>query len=79
MVAESLQCGTPVIISDRVGAKDFVSQDSGIVVEKITPEAIAHAILQAVDQRFAIAKDFAVQYGLTLEQHIDKLRALKKQ
>lgn len=76
IVAESLQCGTPVIISNKVGAQDFVTKDNGIIISEVTPQAIAQAILQAAQQRFAVAEDFAIQHGLVLAKHIDLLRGL---
>lgn len=76
VVAESLQCGTPVIISDKVGARDFVTKDRGVIISEITPQAIAQAILQAAQQRFDIAEDFAIQHELVLDKHIELIRGL---
>lgn len=76
VVSESLQCRTPVIISNKVGAKDFVTKDNGIIIEEVTPKAIVDAILKAEKQNFVLTDNFAEKHGLTLINHIDKLRAL---
>jgi glycosyltransferase involved in cell wall biosynthesis len=92
VVAESLQCGTPVIISDRVGAKDFVTPETGVVLNEITPAAIAQAILdaeaklgacggdrdRASSSCFHIPPNFAEQHGLTLEAHIAQIKAIAR-
>lgn len=70
VIPESIQCGTPVIISDRVGAKDLVTQDEGIIFSEITPQAIAQAILMARARCFNIVPNFAEIHGLTVEKHI---------
>jgi len=78
VVVESLQCGTPVIISDQVGAKDFVDENSGIIFRGVTAAAIELAILKAVARsNFIIPQNFATTHGLTLEQHIEQLKIVR--
>ncbi len=74
VVTEALLCGTPVLISDRVGATDLVTESEGRVFPEITPESIAATIVDAAESRFEIAPDFAERHGLTLDQHIEHLR-----
>lgn len=76
VVPESIQCGTPVIISNRVGAKDLVTLNEGMVLSEITPVAIAKTILAARDHRFNIAPNFAETKGLTVEEHIKEIKTL---
>lgn len=45
-VLEALSYGVPVIISDRVGAKDIVAEDCGIIFEANNKEALASIIRQ---------------------------------
>jgi len=75
VVVEALQCGTPVIISRQVGASALVDEQCGIVLENITPQAIAEAIEESRTKSFQIPQDFAQQQQLTLSAHIQALRA----
>ncbi|MBA2654528.1 MAG: glycosyltransferase family 4 protein [Gammaproteobacteria bacterium] len=73
-VPESLQCGTPVIISKFVGAKDLITEDEGIILADITPATIANAILEATSKQYNITPHFAERNGLAIETHIQKLK-----
>lgn len=76
VVPESLACGTPVIVSTFVGAKDLLCDDYGIVIPTVSVNAIKQAIEQASQQQFSIPKDFAERHNLTVNAHIDKLKSL---
>lgn len=76
VVIESLLCGTPVLISDKVGARDVITDDEGLVFESITPDAIAATILRAAARDFKMDNDLASKRRLTLTQHVEKLREL---
>lgn len=67
---ESVQCGTPVIISTYVGAKDLLGENESIVMDKVTPEHIVSAIQQAQQKQFHISTNFAEAKGLTIDAHI---------
>jgi glycosyltransferase involved in cell wall biosynthesis len=57
-VLEALSCGTPVVTTNSGETPDFLAEDSGIVCNQRTPEAIADAlrqILQNSDQYPATA------------------------
>ena len=78
MAIESLQCGTPVILSDRVGAKDLLSDQEGIVFKgEIVAENIVSAIKAAQNQKFQIMPNFAQRKGLTIANHVEKMLALR--
>lgn len=73
---ESVQCGTPVIISKYVGAKDLLSENESIFLDEITPENIIVAINQAKQKQFNITPNFAQTKGLTIDNHINEIKKI---
>lgn len=73
VVTEALACGTPVIISKFVGAKDVLDESSGIVLPEITPGQIKESIESFNTKEFLIDPDFVSQYNLHLSTHVDLL------
>ena len=73
VVAEALACGTPVIISKMVGAKELVSSKEGIIVEDFDPENWRKAIYDALQTFFDIPEDFAEKNKLTLKDHMQQI------
>ena len=71
---ESVQCGTPVIISKYVGAKDLLSDNECIIIEQINPESIILAIQKAINHKFKILPNFAESKDLTVDAHISKIK-----
>jgi glycosyltransferase involved in cell wall biosynthesis len=78
VVVESLQCGTPVIISDQVGAKDLIGAEEGVNCGTVTVESVRKALLAAREKTFNIDAQFAERHGLTLAAHIQAIKALVK-
>lgn len=76
VVPESLACGTPVIVSTFVGAKDLLCENYGIVIPTVSVHAIKQAIEQASQQQFSIPEDFAQRHNLSIGAHIAKLKSL---
>lgn len=76
VVPESLACGTPVIVSPFVGAKDLLNKSYGIVMPSVSVHAIKHAIEQASEQQFSIPEDFSQRHNLTIDAHIEKIKAV---
>jgi len=76
IVPESVACGTPVIISPFVGAKDIITENEGLVLSDISADAIAETIKQAVSKNFNIKDDFAERNQLTLKQHVVSLKSV---
>ncbi len=74
VITESLLCGTPVLISKRVGAADLITESEGRIFPEVSPQSIADTILEAADLQFTVAPDFAERHCLTLPAHIEKLR-----
>lgn len=76
VVSESLQCQTPVIISRQVGAGELLDSNEGVILDTINPTTIINTI-QGIERRhFKVEPDFAKRHGLSIEQHINKIKAL---
>lgn len=73
VVAESLACGTPVLLSDMVGAKDIVGPNEGIVVSSSAISDWVKIIKTNADRSFVITEDFAEAQKLSLEKHVSKI------
>jgi glycosyltransferase involved in cell wall biosynthesis len=73
VVIESLESGTPVLISKHTGAKDLITADEGLILETMTPEALASLLRSAQRYNFKVAPNFALRHGLTAEIHIKAL------
>ncbi len=48
VVAESMACGKPVVLTKCGGPDEFVAQNRGILVTKRSPEILANAMIQAM-------------------------------
>jgi len=73
VVTESIQCGTPVLVSNMVGAKEVVSEQVGVVVKGFSIDHWQLAIGNLFAKEFQIPTDFAEQHGLTVQQHCAKI------
>lgn len=74
VVTEALACGTPVIISKFVGAKDVLDECSGIVLPELLPGQIRNCIESFSNREFLIDPDFISKYNLDLSTHVDLLK-----
>jgi glycosyltransferase involved in cell wall biosynthesis len=57
VAAESLACGTPLVITRCGGPEEFVTSRDGIMVEPDDPAALANGILQAIERQEAFDPD----------------------
>ncbi len=76
VVAESLLCGSPVIISKYVGAKDLVNPAFGTVLENLNPTDLAQAM-----KKYAVSKDLILDnanINKTFELYVDHYVQLKQ-
>lgn len=71
VVTEALQCGTPVLLSPMVGAKEIVTEDIGIVVPSFEEKDWLEAIRSLKNRQFTIEENFAEAKQLTLQHHMD--------
>jgi glycosyltransferase involved in cell wall biosynthesis len=77
VVSESLMCGTPVVVSEMVGAKAVVGPNEGLVVPDLSPETWIAAIRSLASRKFYIGEDFAERHGITLEAHMREILAVR--
>jgi len=73
IISESLACNVPVLVSDKVGAKEIVTPEVGQVLHTLNPQFWAETLKNIERSAFDIPEDFVYQNGLSLEQHIDKM------
>ncbi len=73
VVAESLQCGTPVLISSGVGARDVVGEGEGLVVDSLDPGHWAQLLRENPPERFHVAPGFGQRLDLSIEQHVHQM------
>lgn len=75
VVPESLQCGTPVIVSRNVGAAELLTEEEAVFLPDNRPETIMNAIMH-LDDRFSVPPDFAGRHNLTVDQHVTAIKNL---
>jgi len=75
-IAESLQCGTPVITGMQAGAAELMAAEDGIRLERCDADSIHAALVQALEQRHAPAPGFAERHGLEPLAHVQAIRSL---
>lgn len=73
IVAESLACGTPVVISEKTGWAPKLEHSEGLVISGFSPEKWAKELIELRNREFDIPEDFAVRNELTLNQHMEKM------
>ncbi len=72
VVAESLQCGTPVLVTRGVGAAELLAGDEGVVVPDNRPATLLAAIRNLEKKR--VPPGFARRNGLVIDQHIEAIK-----
>lgn len=73
VITEAIQCGTPVLISNMVGAKQIVDGSVGEVVSDLSLDAWKDAILRIAQTEWNLPTDFAEDNGLTVPQHCENI------
>lgn len=75
IVSEALACGTPVIVSDRVGAKEILKEPWGRVLPYNQPEQWKQAILDFLDNPPQVPENVIGRNHLSLQDHMEQLTA----
>ncbi|MGH8455636.1 MAG: glycosyltransferase family 4 protein [Stenotrophobium sp.] len=78
VLAESLQCGTPVITSAAAGIRELMTPQDGLVLPRLDAEALQEALLRFCDTPVICEGGFAERRGLTLARHVEALRAIPR-
>ncbi len=73
VVQESLMCGTPVLISDQVGAKSWITPQLGQVLPVHDFEAWQEAIDDFDPSAYSIPINVGEANGCTLDSHMERM------
>lgn len=73
IVTESLQCGTPVLVSETTGAGELLCPDEGMVVPNQQVDNWVKYCNMIIDRDPQVPPNFAERNGLTLDQHMDSM------
>lgn len=73
IISESLACGTPTIVSNRVGAKEIITPNVGRVLDSLNPKLWAETLKNLERSAFDIPENFVYENGLSLEQHVQRM------
>lgn len=73
IISESLACSTPVLVSDRVGAKEIVTPNVGQVLDSLDPVLWAETLKNIQRTAFEIPETFVYDNELSLEQHVGRM------
>jgi glycosyltransferase involved in cell wall biosynthesis len=76
VIPESLQCQTPVITTQAVGAAELLSEEDGIIMNDNLPETIVETVAGLIGRQFTVPSNFAEKHRLTIEQHIADIKSL---
>lgn len=79
VVAESILCGVPVLVSHMVGAKEIVSEGEGRIISSFSPAEWIAAIRRIAQQRFRIDPQFGIKHGIRLQDHMNAILELAEQ
>ena len=63
VVTEAMACGRPVLVTDHVGAKDFLRDGGGVVVRHFSVEALCQGLECFLARRSALATLWALRLG----------------
>ncbi|HUW98170.1 MAG TPA: glycosyltransferase family 4 protein [Acidiferrobacter sp.] len=76
---ESLVCGTPIIVSDRVGASETVADAAKVVMDTLDYDGLTSAIGQALDRRESLAdaaRSTPLSYNTDMVFHVQEMMRL---
>lgn len=73
VVTESILCGMPAFVSDRVGAGHYLTEAEGKILPWDEPEAWISALQEFEKPEELIGQDFASRHGLGIEDHVGRI------
>lgn len=73
VVAQALECGTPVVVSKHAGIQDLISTNEGLILQEQSPKALADLLVAAKNTKFHIEPGFVKRHHLDLSEHVAQL------
>jgi len=73
VVPESMQCGTPVIATQQVGATELLADEPAVVLQDNQPDTLIAAVRQ-LEHGNRVAPGFAMRHHLDIDQHITAIK-----
>lgn len=78
VITESLQSGTPVVVSHQVGAKEILTPEVGKVIDSLAWENWVEVITKLKKEDFHVPIDFVQNQKLGLEDHLTQMLEIMK-
>jgi len=75
VVPESMQCGSPVVVTRQVGAAELLQGEPAVLLDDNQPETIADALRQ-LGRGQRVEPGFADRHGLGVDHHINEIKRL---
>lgn len=76
VIAESLQCGTPAIVSASAGVSEILAPGEGRLLPDLAVETLRQALLGFLDRPDRAEGHFATRNGLTVAEHVAAIRRM---
>lgn len=73
IISESLACGTPVVISSMVGAKEIITPKIGVVIDDFLLDSWVQVVQNIKPEDFDIPHNFVEKHNLSTRKHIEKM------
>ncbi len=73
IVSESLQMQTPVIVSEKTGAAELLTEEEGMVVKGFNLHHWEETVRKAIKRKWEIRPDFARRKGFDRNQHLARM------
>ena len=76
IISESLQCGTPVLVSAMCGAKEIVDERCGLVIDELSPERWEQVIRSLPERQFSFGPEVFDGHSIRLDEHVERMISL---
>ncbi len=71
VVVQALECGTPVLVSARVGAAALLDEKEGLILKEQTATALAQLLQEAKRLKYVIQPGFVARHDLSVSAHVE--------
>jgi glycosyltransferase involved in cell wall biosynthesis len=75
VVPESMQCGSPVVVTKQVGAAELLQGEPSVLLDDNKPETIVDALRQ-LGRGLRVEPGFADRHGLGINHHINEIKRI---